>query len=136
MNKLLVCLLCINSVYADQQILMPNIESNGIITKEVSFVNTSNAAKQTQFVGGWYPIFFNEYSDNKMQNIIMQIKQNKVSKLIVSYDKNLKLAMQVKATIEANTAFNVQFEHVPLVDDTAQYNHDQVVVTIYSKSEI
>lgn len=135
MNKLLIILLLgVGSVYADQQILMPNIESNGIMTKVIASATISKSTNPA-FVGGWYPVFFNQYSDIKIQHIIMGIKKGKVSKLIVSYDKNQVLAKQIVTTIQATTDFNVQLEHVELVDDTVQYNHDQVVVTIYTKRE-
>lgn len=135
MNKLLIILLLgVGSVYADQQILMPNIESNVIMTKVIASATISKSTNPA-FVGGWYPVFFNQYSDIKIQHIIMGIKKGKVSKLIVSYDKNQVLAKQIVTTIQATTDFNVQLEHVELVDDTAQYNHDQVVVTIYTKRE-
>ncbi|MBX9866709.1 MAG: hypothetical protein K2Y14_07310 [Burkholderiales bacterium] len=135
MNKLLIILLLgVSSVYADQQILMSNIESNGIMTKVIASATISKSTNPA-FVGGWYPVFFNQYSDIKIQHIIMRIKNGKVSKLIVSYDKNQVLAKQIVTTIQATTDFNVQLEHVELVDDTAQYNHDQVVVTVYTKRE-
>lgn len=135
MNKLLIILLLgVGSVYADQQILMPNIESNGIMTKVIASATISKSTNPA-FVGGWYPVFFNQYSDIKIQHIIMGIKKGKVSKLIVSYDKNQVLAKQIVTTIQATTDFNVQLEHVELVDDTVQYNHDQVVVTVYTKRE-
>lgn len=137
MTKLLFLsiLLMTGFVYADQSTLINVIESDGIMTKSIAVVKTDNSKTSTNYVGGWSPIFFNEYSDSKMQEIILQIKQNRVLKLIISYDKNLTLATQINKTIQATTGFNPQFEHVVLIDDTAKYNHDQVVVTVYNKRE-
>lgn len=133
-NLLLIALLGINYSYASsQQVLMPNIENNGIMTKAIASATTSKSTNPTKLIGGWYPVFFDSYSDSKIQDIVLQDKKGLISKIIVSYDLNQDLAEHIRTTLEATTFLDVQFEHIPLTDDTAKYNHNLVVVTIYAQ---
>lgn len=127
MKKMILLTLFISSVIAEPS-LLPYPESNGILKPTVS------TSESLEIVGGWYPVFFHEYSNRKVQEIINSISSGKVKRLIISYDENKSLAMQIRTNIQAKVNFAIQMEHVPLTDsDSTQFNHSQVVITVYTR---
>lgn len=127
MKKMTLLTLFISSVIAEPS-LLPYPESNGILKPTVS------TAEPLEIVGGWYPVFFHEYSNSKVQEIINSISSGKVKRLIISYDDNKSLAMQIRTNIQAKVNFAIQMEHVPLTDSSStQFNHSQVVITVYTR---
>lgn len=83
-------------------------------------------------VGGWYPVFFESYSENKINQIITTIKEGRAAKIVISFDQNKSLAIKIKTAIESKTNFMAELSHVAHKDDTAQYNHMLVVVTVWN----
>lgn len=97
-------------------------------------VNSLAAKESPELVGGWYPVFFYEYSNSRVQEIINSINAGKIKRLIISYDDNKSLAMQIRTNIQAKVNFAIQMEHVPLTDSSStQFNHSQVVITVYTR---
>lgn len=91
----------------------------------------------TMMVGGWYPVFFNEYNKKQVDQIIQQVKDGKVDSIKISYDQSAKLAKKIQARIQAKTNFKVELDHVATQDTaTTQYNHTQVVVTVYQTKPV
>lgn len=69
-----------------------------------------------------------------LSEIVDGIKTGKIKRLIISYDENKSLAMQIRTNVQAKVNFAVQMEHVPLTDSSStQFNHSQVVVTVYTR---
>lgn len=99
--------------------------------------DTSTTIQQPEshiIIGGWYPVFFREYSNSKVQEIIAGITSGKIKRLVISYDENSTLALQIKNNIQAKLNFEVQMEHVPITDtDSTKLNHSQVVVTVFTR---
>ena len=84
-------------------------------------------------VGGWYPVFFDSYSEPKVTQIIDSIKAKKVKKIVISFDENKKLALQIKRTIQSQANIAVELSHlIRAKDDMAKYDHKKVVVTIWN----
>ena len=85
-------------------------------------------------LGGWYPIFFETYSDKKVNQIIDSINKGNINKIIVSYDENISLATKLKNKITNKTKLPVELSHMHQKDDSlVHYNHKQVVVTVWNK---
>ena len=85
-------------------------------------------------IGGWYPVFFDTYSAKKVNQIIGAITNGNVSKIIISYDESDALAIKIKNKIINQTKFPVELSHMHQKDDKlVQYNHTDVVVTVFSK---
>lgn len=97
----------------------------------------SKAVSESQtLVGGWYPVFFNKYSNKKVNKIINSIKEGHVKKVEISFDKNDSLAIKIKNKIELKTKFPVVLRATHTEDTKeTQYNHNLVVVTIWNKQE-
>lgn len=86
-----------------------------------------------QIVGGWYPIFFDTYSSEKVNQIVASIKAKKVKRILISYDENDCLASKIKKNISSKTNFPIEMDQVHQEDNTAQFNHMRVVVTVWSQ---
>jgi endonuclease G len=91
-------------------------------------------ASSPQKVGGWYPVFFDTYSSKKVNQIIYSIKKGDVDKISITFDNNAVLALKIKNRINAKTKFPIELQSIHQNDDkTVQYNHEQVVVTVWNK---
>lgn len=90
-------------------------------------------AAKPNLVGGWYPIFFNEYSSEKVNSIIESIKAKRVKRIMISFDQNKNLALKIESAIQSKVNFAIELNENHQQDDTAQYDHNKVVVTIWSK---
>lgn len=130
--KLILLSLFIGIATAESAVtlIQKNSSSNTIAVNSLS----ASAKESPELIGGWYPVFFNEYSNVKVQEIVDGIKTGKIKRLIISYDENKSLAMQIRTNVQAKVNFAVQMEHVPLTDSSStQFNHSQVVVTVYTR---
>jgi len=58
-------------------------------------------------VGGWYPIFFDEYSPEKVNALVANIQAGKVASIQIQYDRNSELAKRIASQIEAQTTLFV-----------------------------
>lgn len=96
---------------------------------------TSKSTNPTRLVGGWYPVFFDSYDQHKINTIVNTIKENRVENIVVSYDKNTDLASKVIKAIKSQSDCVLTEKQQTLKDDSATYNHDVVVVTVYLKSD-
>lgn len=92
----------------------------------------SNVSAGQKMMGGWYPVFFNEYDESKVQSIIKNIQSGRVAKVIISYDLSYDLAKKILTNIKAQTTLDIEFKQVKPEDSTAQFNHKLVVVTVYN----
>lgn len=127
MQKVILLSMLINLAVADQ-VPLALIESSTPIKPALKPVES------IELVGGWYPVFFNDYSNTKVQEIVDGVKTGRIKRLIISYDENLFLAMQIRVNILAKVNFAIQMEHVPLTDSSStQFNHSQVVITVYTR---
>ena len=85
-------------------------------------------------IGGWYPVFFDGYNTKKINQIVASINKGDVSKISISYDQNKTLALKIESGITKKTKFKIDLiENHPKDDKLVQYNHTQVVVTIWNK---
>lgn len=85
-------------------------------------------------VGGWYPIFFDEYSANKLNNIIANIKAGKVASIQIQYDRNEVLAKQIATQIESQTNLQANLiQSSPPESPTVTYERNRVTLIIRSK---
>lgn len=85
-------------------------------------------------VGGWYPVFFDEYSANKLNNIIANIKAGKVASIQIQYDRNEVLAKQIASQIESQTNLQANLiQSSPQESPTVTYERNRVTLIIRSK---
>jgi len=58
-------------------------------------------------VGGWYPIFFDDYSPEKINALIARAQEGKVASVQIQYDRNSELATRIASQLEAQTSLFV-----------------------------
>ena len=87
--------------------------------------------KEQPKLGGWYPIFFEQYSAQKVDNIIANIKAGRVAGVEIHYDANQTLAMQLVNAIESKTSLKVKLKQESTPDSpSTSYQHNQVSVIV------
>ena len=103
--------------------------------------NTNNASAQTHdikgqktLVGGWYPIFFDDYSPSKLNDVINNIKSGKIANIQIQYDRNDTLAKQIALKIESQAKLKVSLvQSSPPESATVTYERNRVTLIIRSK---
>ncbi len=85
-------------------------------------------------LGGWYPVFFDEYSTNKLNGVIENIKSGKVASIQIQYDRNENLAKQLASQIESQTNLRASLmQSSPPESPTVTYERNRVTLIIRSK---
>ena len=85
-------------------------------------------------VGGWYPVFFDDYSPNKVQEIITSIQAGRVASIQIQYDRNLDLAKKLSEQIQSQTALNTNLsQSSPPESATVTYERNRVTAIIHTK---
>lgn len=83
-------------------------------------------------VGGWYPIFFDQYSPAKLNGLIKQIKEGKVGSVQVQYDRNLDLAQRLITQIQSQSSIQVTLiQSSPPESTETQYERERVTAIVY-----
>jgi endonuclease G len=108
--------------------------------KEPSTPNSPNAQPKKlptdskQFVGGWYPIFFDQYSPEKVAALISNIKAGKVASVQIQYDRNLELAQQLAQEIQTQGLMQATLsQSSPPDSPTVSYERNRVTAIVRSK---
>jgi len=104
--------------------------------KKVS--NTPTKATETKgpktLMGGWYPVFFDDYSSSKLTDVINNIKSGKVASIQIQYDRNENLANQIASQIESQTNLKVSpIQSSPPESPSVTYERNRVTLIIRSK---
>ena len=96
----------------------------------------TNPARQTQqtLVGGWYPVFFDEYSPSKVQEIVTSMKAGRVSSIQIQYDHNVALAKKLRLEIQSQTSLQVSLsQNSPPESKVVTYERNRVTAIIRTK---
>lgn len=97
-------------------------------------VISTTMATQGNKVGGWYPVFFDQYLADKVDEIISKIKDGKVLSVQIQYDRNADLAKHIARHIESQTSMTVTLiQSSPPESATVSYERNRVVTIIHSK---
>lgn len=89
---------------------------------------------QKDFLGGWYPVFFDAYSVEKLNGVIENIQSGKVASLQIQYDLNENLAKQIASQIQSQTNLQVSLiQSSPPESPTVTYERNRVTLIIRSK---
>jgi endonuclease G len=85
-------------------------------------------------IGGWAPVFFNDYDPEKIEQINQQIFDNKIKNIKIHYSENMhKLAFRIKNNLHCKK-IKIDMNFLDLKDTgNTNYNHNQVIVTLYFK---
>ena len=89
---------------------------------------------QPALMGGWYPVFFDDYSASKLNSVITNIKSGKVASIQIQYDRNEALAKQIASQLEAQTHLQLSLiQSSPPDSTTVTYERNRVTLIVRSK---
>lgn len=104
---------------------------------EVSDSAASNSATRAvprQSVGAWYPVFFDQYSPEKMAAIISNIKAGKVASVQIQYDRNVELAQRLAMEIGTQSTLQATLsQSSPPDSPNVSYERNRVTAIVRSK---
>lgn len=93
-----------------------------------------SSSESRSLVGGWYPVFFDQYSAEKLTALVSQIKAGKVASVQVQYDRNLELAQKLAQEIQVQSALQATLSHSSPPDSpNVSYERNRVIVIVRSK---
>ncbi|MBU3558411.1 DNA/RNA non-specific endonuclease [Polynucleobacter sp. Nonnen-W13] len=85
-------------------------------------------------VGGWYPVFFDQYSPEKLAALATNIKAGKIASVQIQYDRNLELAQKLALEIQMQSALQATLSHnSPPDSPNVSYERNRVIVIVRSK---
>ncbi len=100
----------------------------------VSKPTARNSSAPKQLVGGWYPIFFDQYSPEKVAAIISNIKAGKVASVQLQYDRNSELAQRLAHEIQAQSLMQVGLsQSSPPDSPNVSYERNRVIAIVRTK---
>ena len=95
---------------------------------------TKSASTPRQVMGGWYPVFFDQYSSEKVAALISNIKSGKVASIELQYDRNLNLAQSLAKEIEAQSSIVVTLsQSSPPDSPNVTYERNRVIAIVRTK---
>jgi endonuclease G len=104
------------------------------IDNKGSKLSEKPTADQNPLVGGWYPIFFDQYASEKVSAIISHIKAGKIFSLQIQYDQNRELAQRLAQEIEAQSFIKVTLSHSSPPDSSiVSYERNRVTAIVHSR---
>lgn len=116
------------------------VQKTGIdfhLSIEVSDSAASNSAKRAvprQSIGAWYPVFFDQYSPEKMAAIISNIKASKVASVQIQYDRNVELAQRLALEIGTQSTLQATLsQSSPPDSPNVSYERNRVTAIVRSK---
>jgi endonuclease G len=93
---------------------------------------SSSESKPT--VGGWYPVFFDQYSAEKLVTLISHIKAGKVASVQIQYDRNLELAQKLAQEIQVQSSLQATLSQSSQPDSpNVIYERNRVIAIVRSK---
>lgn len=93
-----------------------------------------SSSEASSMVGGWYPVFFDQYSAEKLAALVSNIKAGKVSSVQIQYDRNLELAQKLAQEIQFQSALQATLsQSSPPDSPNVIYERNRVIVMVRSK---
>jgi endonuclease G len=91
-------------------------------------------SESRELVGGWYPIFFDQYSIEKVAAMISSIKAGRISSVQIQYDRNAELAQKIFKEVQAQGLIEATIsQSSPPDSPTVSYERNRVTVIVRSK---
>ena len=95
---------------------------------------TKSASTPRQVMGGWYPVFFDQNSPEKVAALISNIKSGRVASIELQYDRNLNLAQSLAKEIEAQSSILVTLsQSSPPDSPNVTYERNRVIAIVRTK---
>ena len=85
-------------------------------------------------MGGWYPVFFDDFAPAKVDQLIKSVQEGRVASIQIQYDRNSQLAKQIAAQIQSQSAIIPSLvQSSPPDSPTVTYERNRVTAIIHSK---
>jgi endonuclease G, mitochondrial len=114
------------------------IEKTGIdfhlpIDSRVNTTGLANPSAKPK-IGGWYPVFFDDYSQAKLDQVIKSIQVGRVSRVDIQYDRNSELAQKIQTQIESQTRLKTELiQSSPPNTPAVTYERNRVALIVRTK---
>jgi endonuclease G len=106
----------------------------GLSENSASKVAAMGVSAAKQAIGGWYPVFFDQYSPEKVAAIISNIKAGKVASVQIQYDRNVELAQKLAQEIGAQSTLQATLSQSSPPDaPNVSYERNRVIAIVRSK---
>jgi len=90
--------------------------------------------KSDRMIGGWYPVFFDDYSPAKLDQLVQNIKAGRVASIQIQYDRNSDLAKKITGQIESQTSITpTLIQSSPPDSATVSYERQRVTAIVRPK---
>jgi len=91
-------------------------------------------SESREIVGGWYAVFFDQYSAEKVAAMISNIKAGRISRVQIQYDRNAELAQKIFKEVQAQGLIEATIsQSSPPDSPTVSYERNRVTVIVRSK---
>ena len=85
-------------------------------------------------MGGWYPVFFDNFAPAKVDQLIKSIQEGRVASIQIQYDRNRELAQKIATQIQTQSPIiPSQVQSSPPDSPTVTYERNRVTVIVRSK---
>jgi endonuclease G len=106
----------------------------GLSENSASKAAAMGASAAKQAIGGWYPVFFDQYSPEKVAAIISNIKAGKVASVQIQYDRNVELAQKLAQEIGSQSTLQATLSQSSPPDaPNVSYERNRVIAIVRSK---
>ena len=106
------------------------VNSESKVTPQTPIESKSNKA----LMGGWYPVFFDDFAPAKIDQLIKTIKEGRVASIQIQYDRNSELAKKIAAQIQSqSTIIPSLVQSSPPDSPTVTYERNRVTAIVRSK---
>jgi len=94
----------------------------------------TEAKSNKTVMGGWYPVFFDDYVPAKVEQLISGIKEGRVASVQIQYDRNSELAKKIASQIQAQTSIIPSLMQSSPPDTAGvTYERNRVIAVVHSK---
>ena len=105
-----------------------------VIDSKASKPDGKGASESRQSIGGWYPVFFDQYSPEKVSAIVSNIKSGRVTSIQLQYDRNTELAQKLAQEMREQSTLQVTLsQSSPPDSPNVSYERNRVTAIVRTK---
>jgi len=119
----------------NEAVMSPPISYQELVNKTgIDFQLPLSRVTNKAVMGGWYPVFFDDYVSAKVEQLINGIKEGRVAGVQIQYDRNSELAKKIASQIQAQTSIIPSLMQSSPPDSAGvTYERNRVIAVVHSK---
>ena len=119
----------------NEAVMSPPISYQELVNKTgIDFHLPLSRVTNKAVMGGWYPVFFDDYVSAKVEQLINGIKEGRVASVQIQYDRNSELAKKIASQIQAQTSIIPSLMQSSPPDSAGvTYERNRVIAVVHSK---